>query len=725
MATRKLTNNDIAALAEQFGLSVTNNADGQPRKIKGGVPQDILAEFDAELERLRNSPPPAPGESPAGAAELPGTNARIGPRPSEIRQFGNRLLNTNQALGEAIWGAPAAIGSALKSAYETVSLDDAKRVATDPGFLRGDVSGLLSDIVKPPFDALRSWGENKNRDLHENLTRADMFPPFSAALGVAEYIDPFGIVKGIRHAGEQVAAGDIGRGLADTAVIGAQIFAPKVGRVAAQARLAKQSRPDYKRTPAVDLAERHGIELSKGERRGTGWWGRLQSVNERTSLLADAIEQRKKAGQREGIVRAGESIADDVSPTSFATDRPQFAGVHTFDDLGRLAAEAHDAAGAPYTRVRNAKAVVEMGATHPTLQSIYGALESKAKLGFSLPADQRLMNSLEALLTDPRPTMPLMGNIYQGGTELGLQDILSSMKAVQRATRTSLNPTQRGQLNKAIHTLSSQADEAATQAGVKDALGEGSKHVRRQYEVQDLRAELRKPDARGNIEGEPIHRLLTGGNKADLLTRLEGISPGQLRVHGRVLLETMLEKDTAAAALTKWKKLGDTQKQLLFGPAAKDVDSFLTLARDVGVDYNPSGTASSGALFVKMSQAFTSIGALVGGNVDTALSIASGSAATEVGQALMQKYLWRQPVMSAAIKALKIPATASNVAKQSAWLSVAVAAQREANRQNSLTTSITLPPRDGSAVVDIEALEGGVLRKEYERRYAANATRNR
>jgi hypothetical protein len=51
---RRLSNYEVARLAERFGLSVANDENGQPRDI--AVSQRILSQFDAKVERLQNSP---------------------------------------------------------------------------------------------------------------------------------------------------------------------------------------------------------------------------------------------------------------------------------------------------------------------------------------------------------------------------------------------------------------------------------------------------------------------------------------------------------------------------------------------------------------------------------------------------------------------------------------------------------------------------------------------
>jgi hypothetical protein len=119
MAVRELSNDEIARLAERFGLSVANNDKGQPREIAGGVPQRILSQFDAEVERLTNSPPPLPEEyameDRVGQSTLHSDPAppRMDIDPGESSSPDRSFLDT--AVPMAIRVVPAVVGSAVGS----------------------------------------------------------------------------------------------------------------------------------------------------------------------------------------------------------------------------------------------------------------------------------------------------------------------------------------------------------------------------------------------------------------------------------------------------------------------------------------------------------------------------------------------------------------------------------------------------------------------------------
>jgi|TARA_R110002110_G_scaffold323204_2_gene535537 hypothetical protein len=117
MAVRQLSNDEIARLAERFGLSVVNNDKGQPRAIE--VPRRILSQYDAEVERLKNSPPPLPEEyameDRIGQSTLHSdpVSLRMDIDPGESSSPDRSFLDT--AIPMAIRIAPAVAGAAVGS----------------------------------------------------------------------------------------------------------------------------------------------------------------------------------------------------------------------------------------------------------------------------------------------------------------------------------------------------------------------------------------------------------------------------------------------------------------------------------------------------------------------------------------------------------------------------------------------------------------------------------
>jgi hypothetical protein len=59
MPKRRLSNAEVARLADRFGARVENNSDGEPRDIRG-LPASLADTFDKEVELLQNTP--LPGE---------------------------------------------------------------------------------------------------------------------------------------------------------------------------------------------------------------------------------------------------------------------------------------------------------------------------------------------------------------------------------------------------------------------------------------------------------------------------------------------------------------------------------------------------------------------------------------------------------------------------------------------------------------------------------------
>jgi hypothetical protein len=191
MAVRELSNDEIARLAERFGLSVANNDKGQPREIAGGVPQRILSQFDAEVERLTNSPPPLPEEyameDRVGQSTLHSDPAppRMDIDPGESSSPDRSFLDT--AVPMAIRVVPAVVGSAVGSLGGPIG--------TSAG---GAVGGALGEALAQKYEVP---GENDINWRQVAVQGGLNATPFNR----------MGNIPGVRQASARLAATSAGR----------------------------------------------------------------------------------------------------------------------------------------------------------------------------------------------------------------------------------------------------------------------------------------------------------------------------------------------------------------------------------------------------------------------------------------------------------------------------------------------------------------------------------
>ena len=128
MATRRLSDNEIARVAERFGGKVVNNAAGKPRNIRE-VPPHVADQFHAELERLKNNPPDIPDKFAIPAEGL-GNIEPAGDGPSLLDRAAPMAIRIVPAVAGAVVGGPigagvgAAIGEWAGQKYEVPGPND-------------------------------------------------------------------------------------------------------------------------------------------------------------------------------------------------------------------------------------------------------------------------------------------------------------------------------------------------------------------------------------------------------------------------------------------------------------------------------------------------------------------------------------------------------------------------------------------------------------------------
>ena len=223
------------------------------------------------------------------------------------------------------------------------------------------------------------------------------------------------------------------------------------------------------------------------------------------------------------------------------------------------------------------------------LQPLYEQLQQQQKnTGILLGQKGQMLNALHTLMTagDHAPLTVV-------------DRALSDLKALARADIPELKTAGEGAAGKVVQELDAQVRAAAAKAGpeVLAALTRGRQATRAKYVARDLVKRLGKTE-----EGRGVYNKATQANDANrrLLANLQRHAPEAMPQVGRAFLEELLHKATAeggfqrvAALQADWQRLGPETKKLLFRDAQhiKDLDNFFLLAKKMGENPNPSGSA--------------------------------------------------------------------------------------------------------------------------------------
>lgn len=422
--------------------------------------------------------------------------------------------------------------------------------------------------------------------------------------------------------GRQMERGEWGKGVGGSIGLGLSMFGPNA---IANARIpipavAKNANPLEAR--AVAFAEREGIPVDAGTATGRAF---VKNAQKRAtdSLGGSGTATAFKAEQTDALTRTGNTLAERSNATR--TGRPGAPvdavrageavnarleshinaqariGDSAYDELRALEQQAtQHIATAPGGGVRapataaqpftNVPLAVDVKAAKTQLTPLYQQLSrEKSVIGVLQGGKARTLVALDNLMHGP-DTVPL--SVADAA--------LGDLKAMARTDDLPALRTQ-GQASaaEAVKALELQVTASAKAAGpdVYSALQRGRQATIGKYETADVRKMLADEPAE-------ITRQLTTGKDINL-NRLRAVAqqtPREIPKVARAYLENLMDLATQEGSFghgdklwAEWQKLGTETKSVLFPDAAlrADLDNFFLLAKKVGENPNPSGTATN------------------------------------------------------------------------------------------------------------------------------------
>lgn len=412
------------------------------------------------------------------------------------------------------------------------------------------------------------------------------------------------------QAGDWTQQGEYAKGLGATADLAAQIVLPKVaGQITSGARGMLSRTANPAEAAAVQFGESSGIPMDAGTVTGNTFVKAVQKRLGGTLGGSTPVE----AGQRvsaAGLERVGGQIADAVSP---APASGVSAGEGVQGALTKKIQDLHATATTAYERVRQAEQqqaariaqtggiqaptgvpqafttvplAVDLASTKQALRPLYDRMMRAKDIAPPMGAEATALKALDRLMSGPDLESLSV-----------VDEALSDLKSLSRnGDIPELRSTGQARAAVAVKELDTRVRAAAAKAGpdVLQALEEGRAATKAKYDVADAR------DLLSDEPGQVFKQLTANKDTAlNKLRAVQRIAPDQIPVVARAYLEQMLELATAEGGFAHadrlfadWQKLGPQTKATLFSPQhVSDLDNFFLLAKKIGENPNPSGTA--------------------------------------------------------------------------------------------------------------------------------------
>lgn len=241
----------------------------------------------------------------------------------------------------------------------------------------------------------------------------------------------------------------------------------------------------------------------------------------------------------------------------------------------------------------------------PTSTEMPMAVDIRAAKAALEPVAARMRQRLPVAEQRGDPALHAMQQLLDGPDYMRASDVDAYLGAMKDMTRGKAMPDLSDVLaGKAITEVETALRARLTEAGPEAvaALDRGRAATRSKYAAADV---LKK------VPAEPVQAFKQAIYSKDAgIEHLRAVAkqtPDALPQIGRAFLEDLVQTATAEGGFGraqglagKWANLGPETKQLLFRDEGyiKDLDSFFLLAKKIGENPNPSGTAHTGALVV-------------------------------------------------------------------------------------------------------------------------------
>lgn len=468
----------------------------------------------------------------------------------------------------------------------------------------------------------------------QDKVRQDAMASFESGdyiTGVGKMLDWLVPVLGPRMAesGDLLAEGETARGLGALTDVGLQIAGPKALSTAAPkltAGIRGRTPANPAEASAVAFAGERGVPLDAGTATGSQF---VKNVQKRagSSYGGANIAETAQRAQAGALARVGDELAGQANVRQAGIPGPAVDAVKAGENV-RSALETkirgqHTTATRAYDVLRQAEADPAHATrvvTQPKIEritsdgrravlqeevadSIRLAVDIKSAKDALRPMYEREMAASK--ITPPQGArgraVVALDRLMKGPDSAPLSvvdEALGELKALARgADMPELRTQGQGIAAGVVQRLDKQVRDRAAAAGpdVLKALEDGRAATKTKYDLSDAMDLVTTAEPRGTFN------RLTASKDAGIakLRTLQRTAPEQVPDVARALLEDILDKPTseggfkfADKAQADWQRIGPQTRSVLFKPdQIKALDDFFLLAKKIGENPNPSGTA--------------------------------------------------------------------------------------------------------------------------------------
>jgi len=413
----------------------------------------------------------------------------------------------------------------------------------------------------------------------------------------------------LAEADKLARAGEYARAAGAAADVAGQLFGPALlkGRKVIPGLIAQRLTPEAR--AAVELGQQAGVNVPADVATGSPFLLKLRRAVEATPTGSSYAE---RAALERGVQMPAlaEQLAGRVHPTPVV---PETAGAGLTQGVEGYINARDAAADLSYNdfRAREAAAPpqrVQTGtqqtffppgqAPTPLFKQIRLPVDIRGFKAALRPVYDELTRLIPAAQRDASPGLGAIASLLAEDDFLPASIAERNLSALKRIGRGADLPELRN-LAQGLGAKAASELQAAVDAGVSAdpaalaALKQGRLQTAAKHGAEEIFDKLRE---------EPVQAFrqatLPKDTGIDYLRQLQALAPQEIPKLARALLEdlfTTARKEggwqRATGIEARWAQLGRNTKQILFGPAADDLDRFFLLGKLLEQNPNPSGTA--------------------------------------------------------------------------------------------------------------------------------------
>ena len=411
----------------------------------------------------------------------------------------------------------------------------------------------------------------------------------TAARHLVDYLLPI-VGPTLDTAADRMQAGQYAAGAGDAVGLGLSIAGPQALSDLRVKGPTLGQNVNPAEAAAVQFGREQGVPIDAATQTGNPFVRGVQKLTDNT-IGGSIIGRRARQGQAEALSRVGGELAEAVHPEPVTAEQ---AGEGARGAVQGIIRDFHAQATDAYTKLRE----LEAGDVLTTMQGAVDLRQSKAMLK---PIYDRIMRQLPITQQRSSPGLKAIENIIQGPDFAPASVVdtdLGTIKGIARgADLPELRDMSRGLAAAAVKQLDTAVREAVARIGPEatQALESGRAATKAKYAAAEVLRGMREEPVQ--MFNQAIYAKDAG---IKLLRALQELAPMEMQKIGRAYLEDLLQTATAeggfdrtAGLMAKWQRLGPETKRVLFGPSiAGQLDHFFLLAKKIGENPNPSGTAA-------------------------------------------------------------------------------------------------------------------------------------